>query len=108
MRPFKDRPGRGFVLSHTPLVLERMRTEAEERRRAVNEWSRGLDRAIEASALSQSDRNAVWRHIKADCPQERTFLEHPETQRLIRENGATPAFPPELILAARRKERGNS
>jgi hypothetical protein len=105
VRAFKDRPGRGFVLSHTPVVLARLKAEEDARRRETNEWARRLDRAIDSSVLSQADRNAVWRHVKSDHPETRAFLEDPQVQHLVRTQGAIPVFPPELVLAARRQAK---
>lgn len=96
-----ETPGRGFVLSHTPARLAEIAATEQRRRQKVDAWSARLDSAVNATRLSQQDKNLVWRHIKANCPEQHAFLQDPDVQRLIRECGAVPCFPPELIDAAR-------
>lgn len=96
--------GRGFVLSHTPARLAEIKAAEDRRRRQVDAWAERLDNAVNATRLNQQDKNLVWRHIKANCPEQHAFLQDPEVQRLIRDCGAVPCFAPELIDAARQPE----
>lgn len=68
--------------------------------RELAEWDAALAREVPASRLTQAQRNAVWRHVKANAPERVAFLNDPQVQQLIRECGAAPLFPPELIRAA--------
>lgn len=63
-------------------------------------WRRSVEKAISARALSQAEKNALWRHIKAHHPELVEFFADPLVKELIAA-GATPAFPPALISAIR-------
>lgn len=63
-------------------------------------WDASMAREIPASKLSAGQKNAVWRHIKAEHPERRAFLEDPAVQQLMKALHAEPMFPPELIRAA--------
>lgn len=62
------------------------------------------DREVSASKLSQADKNAIWRHIKANEPGRVEFFEDPTVKALMAA-GAVPCFPPELIKAARNEAK---
>lgn len=62
---------------------------------------RQLDRHVPANRLTQADRNAIWRHLKATAPEQVAFFKDPTVKQLLAA-GAVMAFPPELIEAARR------
>lgn len=95
-----DHPGRSVVLSHTPARLAELAVAEAGQRQQVDAWAARMDCAVAATRLSQQDKNRVWRHIKANCPEQHAFLQDPDVQRLIRECGAVPCFSPELIDAA--------
>lgn len=59
------------------------------------------DRQVSAAHLSQADKNAVWREIKAHHPDRVAFFNDPQVKELIAA-GAVPCFPQELIQTARK------
>lgn len=62
-------------------------------------WEAELLEQVPASSLTQPQRNAVWRHVKAHHPERVAFLNDPLVQQLI-SGGASPTFPRELIRTA--------
>jgi hypothetical protein len=46
--------------------------------RAVDAWAEDMALEVPASRLTQGQRNAVWREIKARHPERRAFLEDPQ------------------------------
>lgn len=87
-----------LICSSAPMARVPVRDLAAEA--ALDAWGQRVLREVSATQLTQAQRNAVWRHVKAQCPARVRFLQHPEVQRLIRERGAAPTFPPELIRTA--------
>ncbi len=57
------------------------------------------DTDISVAGMSQADKGAVWRHIKATDPARAAFLTDPVVQRPIAA-GAVPVFPRELVRTA--------
>ena len=57
-------------------------------------------RPIPASALSDVQRNAVWRHIKATDPMLAALLSEPGVKDLRDEFGAIPVFARDLVDTA--------
>jgi hypothetical protein len=63
---------------------------------------------IPASRLTQGQRNAVWREIKAHHPDRRAFLEDPQVRALMAATGAEPTFPPALVREAMAHQQGTT
>lgn len=72
-------------------------------------WAADMALEIPASRLTQGQRNAVWREIKAHHPDRRAFLEDPQVRALMAATGAEPMFPPDLVRAAvARQQQGTT
>ncbi len=76
--------------------------------RAVDAWASDMALEIPASRLTQGQRNAVWREIKAHHPDRRAFLEDPQVRALMAATGAEPTFPPDLIREAVAHQQGTT
>lgn len=68
--------------------------------REAAQWAEDEANQVPASRLSQAEKNRVWRHIKDHHPERAAFLNDPEIQHFIRDLGAVPTFPRELVRAA--------
>lgn len=76
--------------------------------RAVDDWAADMAVEVPASQLTQGQRNAVWREIKANHPERRAFLEDPVIRALMAATGAEPMFPPDLVRAAIANQQGTT
>ncbi len=65
------------------------------------------DSDISIAGMSQADKNAIWRHIKQHHPERVAFLTDPTVQQMMKEMGASPVFPRELIREALRNRNVN-
>lgn len=86
--------------------LAKRRVDDAAAARALDAWDQDMAVEIPASRLTQGQRNAVWREIKAHHPDRRAFLEDPQVRALMAATGAEPTFPPELVREAIAHQQG--
>lgn len=86
------------VLNDPARQVAKARFEADYA--AGESWRRQMAAGISAATLTVAEKNLVWRHIKACCPEQRAFLADPDVQLLMKTLGAVPVFDPALVRAA--------